>query len=353
MAHTWRRNSVTQTIHNRLLRLHRPFMSRGYREERYRFSLDSAIDASRLVLHAQIALNRAPLLKAGFQLLNVQSAVVILFMDLWTRFEPHQLVTNPDYQLIQMTVPFFTSNLVSRLLPVRNIASQSLQVISLLFDALTNRARVPEGGEVETYGRLLKRIGEVVISTAAAAVSRVNATNPTTALSPSLVPWTGGRPFDNDVLNQCGLLHSCGRTLLILAQDATGGPGGGSIPREPERARRLQHRIVGRSRSMSVSPHSYSTDERPSTQMVNSRGTISIRWISSSRLSRPINPLRLFVVLLAGMSLCNRIEICIVLLRGGLRTKTNRDWINHIGTQKRDYANEAEPRWREGGEGRK
>lgn len=82
---------VTQTINNRLLRLHRPFMSRGYRESKYRYSTKCAIFAARTCLITQQSLDRgehlvhttklstdvhlsaAPLLKLGFQLLNVSS----------------------------------------------------------------------------------------------------------------------------------------------------------------------------------------------------------------------------------------------------------------------------------------
>lgn len=57
LAVTWKRSMVTQTIFNRMMRLHRPFMTRGYKEAKYRYSTDSALEAARMVLLTQQALN--------------------------------------------------------------------------------------------------------------------------------------------------------------------------------------------------------------------------------------------------------------------------------------------------------
>ncbi|KAM0754833.1 hypothetical protein T439DRAFT_297225 [Meredithblackwellia eburnea MCA 4105] len=174
----WRRNMVTQTIFNRILRLHRPFMGRGFRDPKYRYSTDSAIAAARKTLIAQQALQRAPLIKSGFQLLNIQGAVVVLFMNLWTEW-PEDLDESSDHKLIRESVAFFESRVSSRQIPVRKIAAQSLQLVGLLFEEVEKRrvaseARKAAGGswssevDEESYGHLLKRIGAVVVSAATA-----------------------------------------------------------------------------------------------------------------------------------------------------------------------------------------
>ncbi|KAK4704424.1 hypothetical protein P7C70_g1786, partial [Phenoliferia sp. Uapishka_3] len=175
----WRRHMCTQTIYNRLLRLHRPFMSRGLRDPKYAYSTKTAIEAARKTLLAQQHLQRAPLLKAGFQLLNVQGAVVVLFMSLWSDW-PEDLIESKDHSLIRESITFFESKLMSRQVPVRKIATQSLQVIGLLFEEFEKRrtaseARKAAGGswasdiDEESYGHLLKRIGAVVVSAASLA----------------------------------------------------------------------------------------------------------------------------------------------------------------------------------------
>lgn len=119
----------------------------------------------------------APLIKQGFQLLTVQGAVVVLFMDLWTTF-PETVTEGADWRLIADVVPFFQRSLNSREPAVRKIAQQSLDAITLLTQAVEQRReqgmrRVAAGGawadegEVEPYGRLLKRTGASVSTTAA------------------------------------------------------------------------------------------------------------------------------------------------------------------------------------------
>lgn len=84
----------------------------------------------------------------------------------------------PSQRLIQDVIPFFRRSLAHRTTSVKKIAQQSLNAIALLSKAVETRrdealARVANGGswndegEVEPYGRLLKRTGASV-STAAA-----------------------------------------------------------------------------------------------------------------------------------------------------------------------------------------
>lgn len=140
-----------QTINSRILRLHRPFMSRGYREPKYRTSTDSAIQAARHILNCQQSLDRAPLIKQGFQLLTVQGAVVVILMDLWTVFPPN-VTEGPDWRLVSDVIPFFQRSLLSRQPSVRKIAAQSIDAMALLMQAVETRRvqaeqRVANGGE--------------------------------------------------------------------------------------------------------------------------------------------------------------------------------------------------------------
>jgi hypothetical protein len=99
-----------------------------------------------------------------------------------------------DHRLITKAIPFFETHLHSRLLSVRSIAQQSLLVIDLLFEALGKRkhalaldgsgshqsraiasssASVEEDEVAETYGRLLRRIGAIVVSVAKSGTNSV------------------------------------------------------------------------------------------------------------------------------------------------------------------------------------
>ncbi|KAI5479669.1 Zn(2)-C6 fungal-type transcription factor [Pseudohyphozyma bogoriensis] len=201
----WRRSLCYQTVWNRMLRLHRPFMSRGYRDPKYRHSTDTAVTAARKCLTAGRALQRAPLIKSGFQLLGIQGSVVVLFMEIWTEF-PEDYANGLDNQLISEAVATFERYSVHRHPVVQKIAKQSLQTISLLYEALDKKrkdaeARIAAGGswssegtEEESFGHLLKRIGAIVVSTAtsSAAVSGLDSLgaaslirSPTTAFSPN------------------------------------------------------------------------------------------------------------------------------------------------------------------------
>lgn len=138
-------------------------MSRGLRDPKYNYSTTQAIYAARKTLLAQRHLQRAcapplatptdvidlthplfrPLIKSGFQLLNVQGAVVVLFMSLWSDW-PEDLADNSDHFLIRESVAFFERTLKSRQVSVRKIATQSLQVIGLLFEEFEKRRTASE-----------------------------------------------------------------------------------------------------------------------------------------------------------------------------------------------------------------
>lgn len=61
----WARIAALQNTHIRLIRFHRPFVSRGYRDPAYRGSTEAALASARVVLETQKELDRtnAPLVK--------------------------------------------------------------------------------------------------------------------------------------------------------------------------------------------------------------------------------------------------------------------------------------------------
>ncbi|GAA5891712.1 hypothetical protein JCM8208_007379 [Rhodotorula glutinis] len=157
----WARIFSLQNVNIRLIRFHRPFMSRGYREPAFRPSTDAALAAARIVLETQKELDRtsAPLVKDCYQLNHVQVAVVVLFLDIWTQHDPERQVPTADYRLVSDSSLAFHRALGSVRPRVRTVARQSLLVIQCLFEAL--HARTPNGRK-EPFGQLLKRVSVAV-----------------------------------------------------------------------------------------------------------------------------------------------------------------------------------------------
>ncbi|GAA5845422.1 hypothetical protein JCM9279_003025 [Rhodotorula babjevae] len=155
----WRRNMAVQSIQSRILRLHRPWMGRGWTSERYADSTAKALASARSVLGCQVSLNSAPMLKQGFQLLTVQMAVVSLFMSLFHSLalpspaaSPSSASASPslatsrtsqqdddDLALITSTLPYLTKHASSRIAAVRTVASSSLAAFRLLLRAYDRR----------------------------------------------------------------------------------------------------------------------------------------------------------------------------------------------------------------------
>lgn len=115
----------TAAIYNRLLRLHRPFVARGWKEPKFAHSTHVALESARRCLIAQQSLTMAPMLKGGFQTLHVQGAVLVLFNGMWTedalwrRDDPVKLEEHDDYVLVREAFPFFERGLTHKFEPVR------------------------------------------------------------------------------------------------------------------------------------------------------------------------------------------------------------------------------------------
>ncbi|SCZ88574.1 BZ3500_MvSof-1268-A1-R1_Chr2-1g04500 [Microbotryum saponariae] len=165
----WSRSMALQTINSRLVRLHRPFMYRGYTDSKYRISTDNAIVGARTVLMCQQSLDRAPPVKGAFQPLAVQMAVTVLFLAIWQDFT-RTVVEGEDYRLIQGVVGYFERLRTSREASIRHVAMQTHSVITRLSQEVEQRrsaaeSRVAAGGHwddlgtVESFGQLLERLG--------------------------------------------------------------------------------------------------------------------------------------------------------------------------------------------------
>ncbi|SCV71971.1 BQ2448_4665 [Microbotryum intermedium] len=165
----WSRSMALQTINSRLVRLHRPFMYRGYTDSKYRISTDNAIVGARTVFMCQQSLDRAPPVKGAFQPLAVQMAVTVLFLAIWQDFT-RTVVEGEDYRLIQGVVGYFERLKTSREASIRHVATQTHSVIARLSQEVEQRrsaaeSRVAAGGHwddlgtVESFGQLLDRLG--------------------------------------------------------------------------------------------------------------------------------------------------------------------------------------------------
>ncbi|KPV74666.1 uncharacterized protein RHOBADRAFT_53623 [Rhodotorula graminis WP1] len=154
----WRRNMAVQSVQSRILRLHRPWLGRGWTSARYAESTAKALASARSILQCQVSLNSAPMLKQGFQLLTVQMAVVALFTSLFhsiahpspsaspsSSASPSLVTPRPtqqdddDLALITSTLPYLTKHTSSRIAAVRTVASSSLAAFRLLLRAYERR----------------------------------------------------------------------------------------------------------------------------------------------------------------------------------------------------------------------
>ncbi|GAA5895676.1 hypothetical protein JCM6882_000366 [Rhodosporidiobolus microsporus] len=162
----WARVFSLQNVNIRLIRFHRPFMSRGYRESTYRKSTDAALAAARVVLETQKELDRtnAPLVKDCYQLNHIQVAIVCLFLDMWqnSTVPPEGQEPTADYRLISEASLIFHRALGSLRERVRVVARQSLLVIQCCFEALAARSAT---GRKESFAQLLKRVSVAVSET--------------------------------------------------------------------------------------------------------------------------------------------------------------------------------------------
>lgn len=53
-------------IHNRILRVHRPFMTRGYHEEEWQVSRKASVDSAMRIIERQALFNQTPWLRSGW-----------------------------------------------------------------------------------------------------------------------------------------------------------------------------------------------------------------------------------------------------------------------------------------------
>lgn len=165
----WARVAALQNVHIRLIRFHRPFASRGYRDPKYRSSTDAALASARVVLETQKELDKtnAPLVKDCYQLNHIQVSIVVLFCEVYQQHDPAAhppgeidlAKQSADYRLISEVSVCFHRAMGSVRERVRAVARQSLLVLQYLFEAL--HALRPDA-QREAFGHLLKRISVAV-----------------------------------------------------------------------------------------------------------------------------------------------------------------------------------------------
>ncbi|GAA5990395.1 hypothetical protein JCM10908_007351 [Rhodotorula pacifica] len=165
----WARVAALQNVHIRLIRFHRPFASRGYRDPKYRSSTEAALASARVVLETQRELDKtnAPLVKDCYQLNHIQVSIVVLFCEVYQQHDPSAhppgeidlAKQSADYRLISEVSVCFHRAMGSVRERVRAVARQSLLVLQYLFEAL--HALRPDT-EREAFGHLLKRISIAV-----------------------------------------------------------------------------------------------------------------------------------------------------------------------------------------------
>ncbi|GAA5827814.1 hypothetical protein JCM11251_007684 [Rhodosporidiobolus azoricus] len=197
-AQFWARVFSLQNINIRLIRFHRPFMSRGYREATYRKSTDAALAAARVVLETQKELDRtnAPLVKDCYQLNHIQVAIVCLFLDMWqnSAAQPGAPEATSDYRLISEASLVFHRALGSLRERVRAVARQSLLVIQCLFEALAARSAT---GRRESFAQLLKRVSVAVAEMERRAAASLKDSASSTLAANSAVPPPASGPHPN------------------------------------------------------------------------------------------------------------------------------------------------------------
>ncbi|BGP48283.1 hypothetical protein JCM10450v2_004155 [Rhodotorula kratochvilovae] len=231
----WRRNMAIQSIQSRILRLHRPWMSRGWTTPRYAESTRKAIASARSILACQISLNSAPLLKLAFQLLNVQIAIIVLFMSLFHSASPSPSSEEDADDLASITslLPWFEKHLSSRVPEVRTVARSSLAAFRLLLRAWERRRAGSGSGEAdaeggaESYGRLLRRVGAIVSAASAAGLDPLLAADAADADADA--PGALGGEFVSPAAvhgGGSGAGHAMGlEALLHHREEGTGGEG--------------------------------------------------------------------------------------------------------------------------------
>ncbi|KAA1472180.1 hypothetical protein DENSPDRAFT_930103 [Dentipellis sp. KUC8613] len=172
----WSRALLSSGTHNRLLRLHRPFMSRGYTNPKFSHSTRACIASARAILRTQSAV--VDYLPSRFWPLNLHSigAIVVLFIDIFHHIRHPNPSLSPDADSnsthnnsnnssigyaaeyaadIANTLAIFKTSEAARAPPVRAIARQGQRVVHRLLEA---EARLRAGSSGVGFRDIAKEI---------------------------------------------------------------------------------------------------------------------------------------------------------------------------------------------------
>ncbi|KAM0787620.1 hypothetical protein ACM66B_003686 [Microbotryomycetes sp. NB124-2] len=159
----WKRHAVQEVIHNRLVRIHRPFFARGLQEHSpYRKSREQCVRSARIVIQSHHDIMDVTNI-VWFSYSHTLSAALVLFADLFHAIdsgEPSdELDKKTDFLVMAYTIFSRSEDIASSIL--RSVAQQGAKVISGLFMAEKKRRRFREAGSkqpAEPFAKILQQI---------------------------------------------------------------------------------------------------------------------------------------------------------------------------------------------------
>jgi len=167
---------VASGVHNRILRLHRPWMTRGYRDARYEQATRTCVESARIIVDASRHYGMV-IRRQWFLLYHNFGATMVLFIHMLHLIEigqensPQDIALQQD--LNQLLIFFRGAEQVSNA-TIRQRATQFIEVLLALRQAEKARRCHGSTGESngknqgeesgETIGEVLKRVTEVMAS---------------------------------------------------------------------------------------------------------------------------------------------------------------------------------------------
>ncbi|OJJ45899.1 hypothetical protein ASPZODRAFT_133766 [Penicilliopsis zonata CBS 506.65] len=194
----WQRNVALEGIHSRIVRLHRPFLSRGYaRESKCVYSREQCLRSARIVVDCHY--NLRDLTTRGtfwFVYSHTLGAALVLFLDLFWSIDNHMppAEINERMSVIAMVHDIFSMYSEISNSSLRNIVESAFRIISDLSSEARNRQTVE--GVKPPFAEILKRVARKV------SLDSASQTQPAVTLPPqplSLDAWN--LPMPQEALN--------------------------------------------------------------------------------------------------------------------------------------------------------
>ncbi|KAK4051144.1 hypothetical protein OIV83_002966 [Microbotryomycetes sp. JL201] len=159
----WKRHAVQEVIHNRLVRLHRPYFARGLQEHSpYRKSREQCVKSARIVIQSHHDIMDVTNI-VWFSYSHALTAALVLFADLFHAIDSgkstQELDEMSEYLVMAYTIFSRSDEIASSIL--RSVAQQGAKVISGLFMAEKKRRHLREAGAKQTaepFAKILQQI---------------------------------------------------------------------------------------------------------------------------------------------------------------------------------------------------